>query len=102
MTLFTWTKRALRNTNPPHSGNWLLASGNTKRKFNKALHRTRKIGAPVSLVVGRTLPMRNTRLPGKNRTDAHVWSARAGDWRRGRDIIPIAQRAAPDALRPTP
>jgi hypothetical protein len=38
MTLFTWTKRALRNTNLPLSGNWLMASGNTKGKYNKALH----------------------------------------------------------------
>src|SRR6266516_7348825 len=37
MTLFTWMKRALRNTGPHHSGNWLMASESTKRKYNRAL-----------------------------------------------------------------
>jgi hypothetical protein len=30
-----------------------MALGNTKRRYDKALHRTRKTGAPVSFVAGR-------------------------------------------------
>jgi hypothetical protein len=40
MTLFMWTSKALSDTSPPHSGNWLTASRNTKRKYNQALYLT--------------------------------------------------------------
>ena len=38
-TSYTWTRKALRDTNLPPSGNWWMGSGNTKRNHNPTLAR---------------------------------------------------------------